>query len=518
MNILTLNNIMKKQFINFKEWILLIESQTIADYLKSQNPQLIQKIKNQVKTNFNASPLAQIKQPKIVDRFINYFSRLTMDFLHNYYSNINPEMITDSDIKPIARRLFDNLRNQGWAEYFLANFNQLANKLNSMDYTPEVISQETGEWHDKISREERGFPSQEYVDLLKLDNIGWKGWKWVDLEQDYCPEEAEAMGHCGNQGASDGDTIYSLRDAEGYAHLTFIVNEGILGESKGANNQKPSQKYHPAIIALLKSPYIQTIKGGGYKPENNFYLADLTKSQQEEIKKQKPYIGDFFEYAIANDMSSITDMIGLVNLNYDPKSQEFIIETYQDLESLIEDFPNRKGNRTRNAFSHYLNYENFMDNYYGTPDLHDIISDISQDNLNLLKQYFGDDLDERELKELIPEDSDIEGAIERAYHDGMTIGAETEAYKSVAKTLKEGNRHGFYIDITKHPFELKISKNNLKDLTMKEHDGQHFDVWDDIYFYYDPPYYGFTDFDREAFNERLRNELEEIMPPSEQAA
>jgi hypothetical protein len=57
---------------------------------------------------------------------------------------------------------------------------------------------------------------------------------------------------------------------------------------KGKNNDKPQSKYHPYIIELLKLPIIKNVKGGGYKPENNFKLSDLDNSQLNELLKLKP--------------------------------------------------------------------------------------------------------------------------------------------------------------------------------------------------------------------------------------
>src|ERR1019366_1368917 len=103
-------------------------------------------------------------------------------------------------------------------------------------------------------------------------------------------EEAKSMGHCGNEGANANDNILSLRDANNVPHLTFIVNDEELGQSKGAGNSKPSKAYHPQIVALLLSPYINFIKGGGYLPENNFHFEDLDPQLQQKVLLVKPNI------------------------------------------------------------------------------------------------------------------------------------------------------------------------------------------------------------------------------------
>lgn len=124
-------------------------------------------------------------------------------------------------------------------------------------------------------------------------------WQWVNLNTASCSIEGQAMGHCGNTaGARDTDTILSLREPVkgGWKpHLTFILDKenGYLGEMKGRNNDKPATKYHPSIIALLELPIIKGINGGGYAPEHNFSVNDLTKQQQDQLFSKKPQLAGF---------------------------------------------------------------------------------------------------------------------------------------------------------------------------------------------------------------------------------
>lgn len=116
-------------------------------------------------------------------------------------------------------------------------------------------------------------------------------YKWFDLGKSQCDAEGTAMGHCGNEATpTAGDTIYSLRrvisKGDQVYHrpsLTFIVNDGVLGEMKGRANTTPKAEYHPYIMELLKSKYIKSVFGGGYQPENNFSIDDLTDDQRQEL-------------------------------------------------------------------------------------------------------------------------------------------------------------------------------------------------------------------------------------------
>ena len=124
------------------------------------------------------------------------------------------------------------------------------------------------------------------------------GMAWWDLRKPYCENEGMAMGHCGNKASHKPyHTILSLRkeynlDGKKYyePHLTFVLDKeyGALGEMKGRANEKPSPKYHRYIKELLKQPFIKMIKGGGYRPENNFCFSDLALEYQKEVLDVNP--------------------------------------------------------------------------------------------------------------------------------------------------------------------------------------------------------------------------------------
>ncbi len=125
------------------------------------------------------------------------------------------------------------------------------------------------------------------------------GMMWVNLNRASCEQEASSMGHCGNSPRSESsDKILSLRKLvtvgeQKYWHpfLTFILDAyGFLTEMKGRNNDKPAARYHPYIVALLRNPIIDGIKGGGYMPENNFDLDDLDPEVAEELIDEKPML------------------------------------------------------------------------------------------------------------------------------------------------------------------------------------------------------------------------------------
>jgi hypothetical protein len=138
--------------------------------------------------------------------------------------------------------------------------------------------------------------------IEKILDVG-DNFAWYNLDRRYCNAEGDAMGHCGNSGSPrSNDTVLSLRKTQKRGNrvfarpsLTFIydtVNHS-LGEMKGRANEKPKPVYHPYILKLLMhkgdSNYmIKRVVGGGYKPENNFQLSDLSPALKKQLYDARP--------------------------------------------------------------------------------------------------------------------------------------------------------------------------------------------------------------------------------------
>jgi hypothetical protein len=159
------------------------------------------------------------------------------------------------------------------------------------------------------------------------------GWTWFNLNKPSCSDEANAMGHCGNGSSQRDETILSLRkhvmDDRWTPHLTFILDgNGQLGEMKGRANQKPVEKYHPFIIALLKTDIVQGIKGGGYMPENNFSLNDLPDEVKNALLAEKPMLADlndlYYDWRFAKRDGSLTETL---NMQFKNKVEASLAET-----------------------------------------------------------------------------------------------------------------------------------------------------------------------------------------------
>ncbi len=159
------------------------------------------------------------------------------------------------------------------------------------------------EWSAKQDQYITYFDAEDEPDIfLKIDN----DWAWYDLNAKSCDKESKAMGHCGNSASYDyNDNIISLRKRKEYYNgkvthrpsLTFILNDGYLGEMKGRANEKPKEKYHNAIVRLLKDPRIKGITGGGYEPKKNFSIDDLSDEHLTKLAdKEHALRGPYYTY------------------------------------------------------------------------------------------------------------------------------------------------------------------------------------------------------------------------------
>jgi hypothetical protein len=91
------------------------------------------------------------------------------------------------------------------------------------------------------------------------------------------------------------DVLYSLRKGN-QVYLSFVVNNGILGESRGRANSKPDSKHHPCVVELLQhdSFHVVGISGGGRNPELNFALSDLGEEAMRRVLSISPIRFDPF--------------------------------------------------------------------------------------------------------------------------------------------------------------------------------------------------------------------------------
>lgn len=213
-------------------------------------------------------------------------------------------------------------------------------------------------WSDKQSRT-IAHDEDTQPGLEKILEFG-KDKAWFNLHKSYCNKEGAAMGHCGNDYGNmrSKDEIISFRTLESTEngvehwkpHLTFVfdTSNGMMGEMKGLRNSKPTEAYHPYIVALLNQDWVKGIvkRAHQHAKSNDFYISDLPKEQALAMVEKKPELATYKDRRILGleaDMSSMElDKVNedLEEWNIDPieghDGDDFILVSYEDKKSAYE--------------------------------------------------------------------------------------------------------------------------------------------------------------------------------------
>jgi hypothetical protein len=338
---------------------------------------------------------------------------------------------------------------------------------------------------DKLSEDDRKLEPQE-GDELVLDCGG--GWAWWQLSRAFCTAEAKAMGHCGNEGSQDpNERILSLRQKEMRGgktyyvpYLTFIINDGWLGEMKGRNNDKPVARYFPYIVKLLESDLVTGINGGGYLPEHNFDITDLPEATQKKLYDKKsglmPLDLEYRTYGASPELAArVSKRLNLESFNqkWVPEEKGFFIEEHT-LKEFVKSFGNDGAEFALDVVTSGLPESN--DHYSKPADIYRSLDSKSQDLIGdyVLQHYVEqahayemvlkeDDPeaefyvdDEDQMATFIEENDlpDLEMFLTGAYQIGYESGAYELALKDLADALYDGGYH---------PFKLKFDKKQLSD-------------------------------------------------------
>ena len=267
------------------------------------------------------------------------------DIEDDFLANPHDDTTVKASLATVANYFMDEYH----LEHFGFLFDSIAkiNEIQWIDQTPSDLVNQIGmlerEWQTSRQQFVKTDPNDQII--LSYDN-GKYGW--VLLDREYCRKEGDAMGHCGNEpSAQPGDQILSFRsifETEQKPHLTFIVNDGILGEMKGRANNKPNEKYHPYIVDLLKQDFIKSIAGGGHAPESNFSLDDLDERTSEELLDMKPSLGGSV-FMLAHNDNEYNPEIGKIMkaemrvldpLAFDINSGTIVVETFRDMNEVAE--------------------------------------------------------------------------------------------------------------------------------------------------------------------------------------
>lgn len=543
--------------LQFREW-LFVEN-TVSQLLKT-NPdkQAVVSAQTQVRNTLKRLAWArQIPDPQL-DPAVKLFTFWIMQMQATSKASTaqpgatikheemwTPDMIDNWVIRTFTRDTSDFL-----AALLTEQPNVARSKFNNPQYNLAMLKADSEAWHEKIAQQKRkaADPGRR-VDLPGMP----AGYYWVSLDRPSCDKEAEAMGHCGNAGYKEGDIVWSMRDPKGIPHLTFIVNNKILGESKGFANNKPEAKYHPHIIAFLLgedngSPIVEYVRGGGYKPEANFHIEDLEKGLREQLLAKKPQLNDYFMYLKSVAGGDEKKWKGLIDDTFnfefnrvDVNKGEVVVKEFGDISQMIEwlkenteskldEVPDLDDMTTHWEFN--VSQRDALEYFKNDADkeaeelMKQIIAALEAQQDKPAKSEDDDDEDEdyddedHDAEWACDQSDEVDNALRWSAEDGLRSGAEGEAYKSVTNFFKREQDHdknGFVTDATYGGgWHITISLKDLEALYKSKDDPDDWhngydDLPNHINYRYSAPYNGYSDFDESAYNERLKEMLKEAL-------
>lgn len=222
------------------------------------------------------------------------------------------EMLGDVTQHKEAFDVAKKMPNSNWGTWVIRNYKQNPEKFHSLkeeivnhaglhenlEYSGVRFDKENdfdhgiGMLRDANKKFEERFSKDTHIMVpqgeKKIMDAG-DGMAWFSAGKSWCPREAKAMGHCGNEpSARPFHDLFSLRtvhkvNGKEYhePHVTFILDKenNTFGEMKGRTNKKPTNRYHNAIAQLLARGYVPF--GGGHAPAEDFHIDDLSP----ELKK-----------------------------------------------------------------------------------------------------------------------------------------------------------------------------------------------------------------------------------------
>ena len=376
------------------------------------------------------------------------------------------------------------------------------------------------------------------------------GSEWVNLNEEYCTAEGDAMGHCGNSAEpKEGDTVISYRTIEVIdgeelwkPRLTFILDRnGLLGETKGRANQKPDQKYHDVIVDLLRQDFVKGIKGGGYEPENNFHFEDLPEDVQDKLVEEKPGLASIrYDYEKRGMTQQLVHRIQAMWEDIESTMPEYKDGSFlHPTKGTVHEFLNDHGGDTGKWITDVLTGEQHLDIWFDSQNGDDLFYSLSPevktevgkwiianhpDMVEEWKEENDQDYDgteERATWDIINENGidEIQDALQRAEMRGHESGAENEMYQAAKSWIDDlPNEHDHtiglspgwdadhddmqflsipeatMIDLTDHLEEIQYEGGIFEYLNIKE---------------VEQPYHGFNEYDEDSAKEDALYHLSE---------
>ena len=479
------------------------------EFADEMNLRIIDRQMSEINQNFDREDvkiwLTRILRAEVLSRILDN-SRNSLGRASPELSKYVQKIISNSELESriITNQLSLFIGTLEQASHFLS---LPINEIQEYRFSSYELPSEIFREFEEIEREWQ----ENIKDLIPYNNESvimdfGDGFAWYDLENAACDAEAGAMGHCGNAPSADNpnETIFSLRERKEIGgniyvkpYLTFIFNTQtrMFGEMKGRANEKPAERYHQYIIPLIMEDWVEGLQGGGYMPESNFKITDVSgwerfvqeKPQLIQIKEYVQHVGvdDYVKQNINFDYGFSSDNGESVSIDEGPSTR---IQLYlssmrgyiDDNDDLREDIFNQLSPRMSYLVEKSMRYspeeaqkvidlaeEKYEKTFYSSDSLFHFIKNegILDDILNDIKYGIVDEIYEEIEENVVETMSDTgsyhvsfmatnnlqdEYTFDTDFHDVVTIDL-TDDYRVVATIPKKV----LINDLVKNDFEFE---------------------------------------------------------------
>ncbi|MFA5490026.1 MAG: hypothetical protein WC284_12535 [Candidimonas sp.] len=375
--------------------------------------------------------------------------------------------------------------------------------------TPDELFHDFQKIEDEWTESLGDFVNKKETDKIILD-MG--NFIWFNLGKQKCDDEAEAMGHCGNRYGKSGDILLSLREKTHnpeifIPRLTFVINDGYLGEMKGFANNKPSEKYHPYIVKLLELPMIKGIIGGGYEAHKNFSIEDLPENEINQLIEKKPLLGPIeVAYEKMGESEEFIKYLEKLlsahshDYHYSHEKKVWIIKHFSDVKEMLRDYGNDVakwaidvilGNKHIEVY-HEIEFNNF-----------DLPEKITNNVEKYIKQTYPDEYESdmyfSEIVKILKNNDDgLYDILVEGIHNGIREGTYDQIKTELIKSIDHSGwvLTGDMEDEIYFPLATSQLIYDIKDGLLEDED--YFSYDDSYYINIKEPHYGFDGYDEEV--------------------
>ncbi len=271
-------------------------------------------------------------------------------------------------------------------------FDRLEDALNQINREIQDVEKQRRAEMEDVQRAERFLAASHYGNE-KLDipmPAGYEGkYEVLLLKSPKALQfEGDQMGHCvggyAKEVRSGEKVIYSIRDAQGYPHVTFELQKGRIQQCKGHGNKSPVAEYQPIVAKVIE--FLKQKHGSAFDIDGDQNFACCVRHESGEWFSLFDIPKEYNPFVIEGDVR----LAGL-NLKTLPDLTNVVIEGNLDISNnpclrSLEGLPQVRG--TINAANtRFVRFEGELCDIFSLPDGAVVTGDIALSETRLTNAH-----------------------------------------------------------------------------------------------------------------------------------